>query len=226
MNAQAHEQGLNMMPTRIPAVAYYRTSSATNVGPDKDSLERQRAAVRGCAERFGYELVGEYYDAAVSGADPIDERRGFKDMMETGPQIIIVETANRFARDLIVQETGWRMLKERGIELIAADSPESFTADTPTAVLVRQILGAVAEFDKAMTVTKLRAARDRKSKALGRRCEGRKPAPEIVIEQARHDRALGASLREIAAKLADAGYFGPNGRPYGPSSVRSMVRGN
>ena len=210
----------------MQAVAYYRTSSAANVGPDKDSLERQRAAVRNCAERFGYEIVGEYYDAAVSGADPIDERRGFKDMMETSPRIIIVETANRFARDLIVQETGWRMLKERGIELIAADSPDSFTADTPTAVLVRQILGAVAEFDKAMTVTKLRAARDRKSKVLGRRCEGRKPAPECVIEQARHDRALGASLREIATRLADAGYFGPNGRPYGPSSVRAMVRGS
>ena len=27
------------------AVAYFRTSSATNVGPDKDSLKRQRAAV-------------------------------------------------------------------------------------------------------------------------------------------------------------------------------------
>ena len=224
MNAQAHEQGLNMAPTRIPAVAYYRTSSAANVGPDKDSLERQRAAVRNCAERFGYEIVGEYYDAAVSGADPIDERRGFQDMMQTQPRVIIVETANRFARDLIVQETGWRMLKARGCELIAADSPESFTADTPTAVLVRQILGAVAEFDKAMTVTKLRAARDRKSKALGRRCEGRKPAPIEAIELARALVHVGNSLRGVSATLAERGYFGPNGRPYGPSSVRAMVR--
>src|SRR5687767_11874998 len=68
---------------------------------------------------------------------------------------IIVETANRFARDLMVQEVGYSILKERGIELIAADSPTSFLDDTPTAKLIRQVLGAVAEFDKAMTVAKL-----------------------------------------------------------------------
>jgi hypothetical protein len=32
-----------------------------------------------------------------------------------------VETANRFARDLIVQETGHRMLKGNGIEIIATE---------------------------------------------------------------------------------------------------------
>ena len=33
-----------------PAVAYFRTSSASNVGDDKDSLKRQRSAV----QRFRY----------------------------------------------------------------------------------------------------------------------------------------------------------------------------
>ena len=56
------------------AVAYFRTSSATNVGPDKDSLNRQRAAVVTFAKSAGYEIVEEFYDAAVSGADAIDER--------------------------------------------------------------------------------------------------------------------------------------------------------
>ena len=40
-----------------------------------------------------------------------------------GVRTIIVETASRFARDLMVQEVGYAMLTERGIELIAADSP-------------------------------------------------------------------------------------------------------
>jgi hypothetical protein len=31
--------------------------------------------------------------------------------------------------------------------------------DTPTAKLVRQVLGAISEFDKAMTVAKLRVPR-------------------------------------------------------------------
>ena len=68
-----------------------------------------------------------------------------------------------------VQEVGFEHLRESGIELIAADSPQSFVDDTPTARLVRQVLGAIAEFDKAMIVAKLKGARDRKSIAAGRR---------------------------------------------------------
>ena len=86
---------------------------------------------------------------------------------------ILVETANRFARDLIVQETGWRFLQAKGIELIAVDSPEAFLADTPTAVLIRQILGAVSQFEKASLVAKLKVARVRKRQQTGK-CEGRK----------------------------------------------------
>jgi DNA invertase Pin-like site-specific DNA recombinase len=67
---------------------------------------------------------------------------------------IIVETASRFARDLMVQEVGHAKLRERGIDLIAADNPGSFIDDTPTAKLVRQVLGAISEFDKAITVAK------------------------------------------------------------------------
>jgi hypothetical protein len=117
-------------------------------------------AIAAFARRVGYELVAEYYDRAVRGADAFDARPGFAAMLEhiagNGARTIIVETANRFARDLIVQETGHRMLKGKGIEIIAADSPTAFVDDTSTATFVRQVLGAVAQLDKAMTVAKLR----------------------------------------------------------------------
>ena len=64
-----------------PAVAYLRTSSATNVGIDKDSDKRQRAAIEVFAKQAGFTIVGEYYDAAVSGADPVDQRPGFAEML-------------------------------------------------------------------------------------------------------------------------------------------------
>ena len=96
---------------------------------------------------------------------------------------IIVETANRFARDPMVQGFGHAVLRGRGIDLIAADKHTSFLDDTPTAKLVRQVLGAIAEFDKAMTVAKLRGARERKRRDEGK-CEGRKSHaeqnPELV----------------------------------------------
>src|SRR3954466_11753185 len=63
------------------AVAYFRTSSAANVGADKDSVQRQRDAVTAYAKAHGLEVVREFYDAAVSGADPIDQRPGFVEML-------------------------------------------------------------------------------------------------------------------------------------------------
>ena len=61
--------------------------------------------------------------------------------------------------------------------LVAADSPSSFLDDGPTSNLIRHILGAVSEFDKAMTVAKLKGARDRVRRAQGK-CEGRKTYAE------------------------------------------------
>ena len=73
-----------MAKSLIQAVAYLRTSSAANVGADKDSDKRQRAAIDGFARANGYEIVGEYYDGAVSGADPVHERPGFMEMLLVG----------------------------------------------------------------------------------------------------------------------------------------------
>ena len=213
------------------AVAYFRTSSATNVGADKDSLPRQQDAVRAYAKSHGLEIVREFYDAVVKGADHVDTRKGFAEMMVymlgNGARTIIVENASRFARDLIVQETGYHSLKKRGIELIAADSPDSFISDTPTAVLIRQILGAVAQFDKTTLVHKLRGARDRKSAKLGRRIEGNpawKAVPDDVVKAAQAAHGRGLSLRGISADLAAKGMLAPSGKPYGAQSIKLMLQ--
>lgn len=117
-------------------MAYLRTSSA-NVGTDKDSEKRRSEAVEAFARSTGYEIIESYYDAAVSGAYAVTARPGFSAMLEhllsNGARTILVETASRFARGLIVQETGYEMLKSRGIELIAVDRPDSFVGKTPTA---------------------------------------------------------------------------------------------
>src|SRR5208283_1697333 len=94
-------------------------------------------------------------------ADPITDRPGFTKMLAAllanGARTIIVESPDRFARDLMVQLAGHDLLKAQGIALIAASAPTFFIEETPTAVLVRQVLGAVAQFDKASTVAKLAA---------------------------------------------------------------------
>lgn len=106
--------------------------------------------------------------------------------------------------------------------MIPVDDPEHFTTDTPTAVLIRQILGAVAQFEKTSLVAKLAGARMRK-RALTGRCEGRKPAPEATRAMAKQLRFSGASLRSIATTLAENGFLSPSGRVYSAESIRKML---
>ena len=114
--------------------------------------------------------------------------------------------------------------------VIAADNPASFIDDTPTAKLVRQVLGAISEFDKAMTVAKLRGARERKRREVGK-CEGRKShaelRPELVAlaKRLRRQKPKGGrmSLRAISTELAWRGFLNENGCPFAAASVKSML---
>jgi len=114
---------------------------------------------------------------------------------------------------------------------LRADSPSSFLDDGPTSNLIRQIFGAVSEFDKAMTVAKLKAARDRVRRAQGK-CEGRKAYAEreggqelVALARQRRGNLNGQpqSLRKIAADLAERGCVTPSGRPYSASAIASML---
>jgi len=219
------------------AAAYLRTSSEANVGADKDSDKRQRSAIEAYPKAASYEIVETFYDAAVSGADPVGERPGFADMLErllsNGARTIIVESPDRFARDLMVQLAGHDMLKTRGITLVAASAPTHFVEDTPTAILVRQVLGAIAEFEKTTLVAKLAAARRRKRIATGEKVEGRKSHSEVRPEVVALAKALARkkpkggklSLRAIAAELAAQGYLNERGKPFNPKSVAAMLAG-
>ena len=215
------------------AAAYYRTSSAANVGEDKDSLKRQQASVQAYAAANGLRIATESYDAAVSGADPIHQREGFCELLSAanGPKTILVENASRFARDLAVQLAGQQLLKDQGYELIPVDAPDYFLDETPTAVMVRQILGAVSEFEKAQVVSKLKAARDRKREAAGK-CEGRKSYQELdplLVKEAKRLRrrspATGKrrSLRQISEALFELGYATSKGTPFGAGQIQRLV---
>jgi DNA invertase Pin-like site-specific DNA recombinase len=143
--------------------------------------------------------------------------------------VVLVENASRFARDLAVQLTGHALLQARGIELVPVDAPNYFTDPSPTAELVRQILGAVSQFEKAALVAKLRHARERKRSVSGR-CEGRKPVPVEAIASARRlarrspKTGKQRTLRSIASGLAAEGFLGPSGVPYHPGSVKHMLQ--
>lgn len=220
---------------RPGAVAYIRTSSAANVGTDKDSDKRQREAIESYAKRAGFELAGEFTDAAVSGADPIETRPGFTALLDriegNGCRVVVVEDASRFARELVTQELGILALIKRGVRVLTAAGDVLTDTSDPSRVMMRQIAGAFAEYEKARLVAKLKAARERKRKAAGK-CEGRKSWAEInpaLVQEAKRLRRRSPkggqrSLREIAAELAQRGFLNERGTQFSPSSVSAMLK--
>ena len=96
-----------------------------------------------------------------------------------------------------------------------------------TDMLVRRTLGAIAQFERATTVAKLKAVRQRKKERAGK-CEGCKSHAEInpeMVQTAKgpRRRKRGNFLRAIAADLAACGYVNANGRAFSAASVASML---
>lgn len=220
------------------AAAYYRTSSATNVGGDKDSEKRQRDAVEAYAKSSGIKIVDSFYDAAVSGDDDLATREGFAEMLDciegNGVRTVLIESADRLARKVLVQEVGIIALQERGVQCITSSGLD-LTDDTDEfKVAMRQVAGVFAQLEKARLVRKLKGARDRKSKAPGKRIEGRKAWAELDPELVRQAKRLHRrnprtgkrrSLRRISKELDVLGYRNSKGKPFAAASVQRMVAG-
>ncbi len=106
-------RGNGLKPSDTCAPRRPRTSATARTARRASAIAIERHA-----KAAGFVIVDWFYDAAVSGADPVEARPGFAAMLAriagNGVSTIIVETANRFARDLMVQEVGFAMLRDSG----------------------------------------------------------------------------------------------------------------
>jgi DNA invertase Pin-like site-specific DNA recombinase len=214
---------------RVQAVGYVRTSSAANVGADKDSEPRQRRAIERFAKSAGFEIVEWFNDPAVSGADPIESRPGFAALLNriegNGVRVVLVEDASRFARDLVAQELGVVALIKLGMRVLTATGDDLTTTDDPMKVCMRQMAGAFSQLEKARLVAKLKAARTAKKAATGK-CEGRKGYAEAMpdtVALAKQLHVDGLSYRKISATLAAQGHTTGSGKPHAASAVQKML---
>jgi DNA invertase Pin-like site-specific DNA recombinase len=165
------------MAAKTTAAAYLRVSGRGQV--EGDGFDRQRDAITRFAVAHGLEVVAEYRDEGVSGTRELADRPGLAALLDrtesNGVKVVIVERADRLARDLMVSEVIIDQLTRVGARVLTADGADLTRAEgDPTRTLIRQVLGAVAQFEKTVIVLKPRAARDRVRRRAGR-CEGRKP---------------------------------------------------
>lgn len=227
-----------MKKANRPAVAYLRVSGKAQAGADRDGFPRQRDAIEKFVKRHGYELIEEFRDEGISGTRDLENRPALAALIDriasNGVRVVIVERADRLARDLMIGEVILREFVKHGATVLTADGQDlTAGSDDPTRTLIRQVLGAVSEFEKRVLVLKLRAARQRK-RARGERVEGVKPFGHFPGEAAiiERMRALRRKPRKgerlsfagIAAMLTREGHLTRSGKPWAKRTVARILQ--
>lgn len=159
-----------------PVFGYIRVSTTKQLDGEGPARQQEQIA-RYCAQRGLF--VQRWFTDDVTGTSSAADRRQFCEMIslmgDATTKTIVVESADRLARDLIVSELAIQEARSRGFKILEARSDTDLTdSSDPTRVVIRQVLGALAEWNKSTMVLRLRDARERK-RARGERCEGRKP---------------------------------------------------
>lgn len=187
----------------VQAFAYIRVSGRGQL--DGDGFPRQREAIQRYAAAHGIQVVQWFEEQGVCGATEWESRPAWSEMVQhlNGVRTIIIERLDRLARELFIQEYILRDLKQRGVTLLSVG--EQDLDSDPARVLFRQIMGAIAQYDRTMVVLKLKAARKRMKATTGR-CEGRKPygsrpGEQAITERIRALRDAGQPWDAIAATL-------------------------
>ena len=224
---------------RVPAVAFMRCSGLGQAAGD--TWDRQTAAITKYAGKNNLEVAdGDWFrDVGVSGTKEAGDRPGLAQLLDrvesNGVRVVLIENPTRLARDLLVGEVILGQLRALGCTVIDCDSGTNLVDDQdcdPTRRLIRQVLMAVAEFDRRVTVLKLRAARERIRRRSGR-CEGRKPfgtrpGESDTLERIRqlHRKPVGMprrSLQDIADQLNLEGRPTRTGKPWAKGTVHQLI---
>lgn len=216
-------------PSKVrPAFGYVRVSS--NGQLKGDGPERQREAILAYAEEHGIEVVGWYEEAYTGTAgDRTELNNLIYDVKENNAvTVVIIESLDRLARDVMVQELIVRDLRKLDIDLISTQEGPDLATTDKTRKFIRQIMGAVAEYEKDNLVERLRVARQRKKKVLG---HASGPLPFYTRELAKRIRRMNNPPRgkkmtfaRIAEVLNEEGVPTRHKKPWTAALAHSIAK--
>jgi DNA invertase Pin-like site-specific DNA recombinase len=173
------------------AAIYARVST----GHNSQSPEMQLRELREYCQRRGWELVGEYVDAGVSGAN--DSRRELDRLIADAHRrrfdVLAVWKFDRFARSVSHLLRALETFQALGIEFVSLS--EQVDTSTPTGKMIFTVLGAVAELERSLIAERVKAGL-RNARAKGKKL-GR-PRATVDTRRIAALRASGASWPTIA----------------------------
>lgn len=181
-----------MENTRVGLYARVSTSNG------QQDPEMQLRELREYAERRGWQIAEVYTDAGISGSK--DSRPALNRLMIDAQQrridAVLVWKLDRFGRSLRHLVNALAQLEALGIAFVSLRDNLDLT--TPSGRLMFQIIGAMAEFERALIQERVKAGL-RNARAKGKRL-GR---PRVFVNESKIAvlRSSGASWRAIALEL-------------------------
>jgi DNA invertase Pin-like site-specific DNA recombinase len=211
------------------AFGYLRVSGKGQI--EGDGFTRQHEAIKTYAKAHDIRIVKVFREEGVSGTKESADRPAWTDLMAAlhadGVRTVLIEKLDRLARDLMVQETIIADLRKHGFDLLSVAEPD-LMANDPTRILVRQMMGAVAQYEKSQIVAKLRGARQRKRAKEGR-CEGAKPYGTLpgeaeTLDRIQRMRSVGQTFQAIANALNTAGVAPRRSEQWHPFAIARILQ--
>jgi site-specific DNA recombinase len=228
----------------MKVVLYARVSTERQA--ERGTIGSQLAVLREQLSAAGHELIGEYVDDGHSGARL--DRPGLdalRDAAEAGLfEAVWCLSPDRLARAYAYQVLVLDELARFGVTVHFTDAPQ-LAADDPQAVLLTQVQGVIAEYEKAKIAERYRRGKLFRARAgeittwkvpYGYRRIARSTAsgpahleiyePEAaVVRRIFTERASGTTIRQICRQLNAEGVGSPTGRPtWGHSTVSRLLR--
>jgi DNA invertase Pin-like site-specific DNA recombinase len=227
----------------VKVAAYLRVSTDRQAEHGL-GLDVQRAEIKKWAKANGHRIVMWAQDEGVSGSNGLDTREALPEVLAAVRSRVaaglVVYRLDRLARDLVLQEQLLAEVRRMGGEVFSTSASESAflvdDPDDPSRKLIRQILGAVNEYERTMIRLRLRSGRARKRLAgyagdgpppFGYRAEAGELVADAdeqaILARIRALRSEGRSLRDIAAVLTGEGYRPKRSATWHPGSLRLIV---
>jgi site-specific DNA recombinase len=216
------------------AVGILRTSTEDqNLGP-----EAQRAAIERWAASNAVTVVS-WHEDRVSGAAPVEDRpglmAGFAALRALGAGLLVAAKRDRIARDVVIAATVERLAQDAGARVVTADGVT--VENTPEGRLMRTLMDAFAEYERALIRARTKAALAVK-KARQERVSGRaplgfrfeegslvpEPAEGAILARVQDMRSKGLSIARITAVLNAEGYQLRGGRWHVTTLARALRR--
>lgn len=215
--------------TSSRVISYTRVSTADQAASGL-GLEAQAHAVEAYAARWGLPVAGRFSDEGVSGAAPLNERRGLLGAigaLQPG-DVLVVAKLDRLSRgDLLEAMLVEELIGRRRARVVSAAGEGTDRDDDPTALLTKRLLQLVASYEKGLIGARTRAALAAK-KARGERVGalpyGQTAEECAVLEIITASREAGASLQATAEALNLRGLSTRKGTAWKAQYVHSLLR--